>query len=313
MITVLAGGVGAARFLQGLVRVVEPRDVTVIVNTGDDVELHGLYISPDVDTITYTLADLGDEVRGWGVRGDTFHSLSGLKRLGHETWFNLGDQDMALHIHRTQELRSGRTLSQVTAQVASALQISCRILPMSNYRVETRIITENGNYGFQEYLVKRGASDAVKTIEFAGIEKARPADGVLEAILGAKGVIIAPSNPLISIGPILAVKGIRKALAGCDAPVVAISPIVAGAAIKGPAADMMRGLGLEVSAYQVAELYRDFLDIFILDSADATQLDRIQGLRLRAIATDTIMKGLPEKTALAKTALRALGLKTKCP
>ena len=308
MITVLAGGVGAAKFLQGLVRVVEPAEVTVIVNTGDDVELHGLHISPDVDTITYTLAGLSDDVRGWGVRDDTFSGLSILKRLGHETWFNLGDQDMALHIHRTQQLRSGRTLSEVTAQVADSFSIGCKILPMSDDRVETRIITAEDDLGFQEYLVKRGAADPVKAIELAGVETAQPAAGVLEAIGEAEGIIIAPSNPLISIGPILAVKGVRDALIGCDTQVVAISPIVGGEAIKGPAADMMRGMGLEVSAYQVAELYRDFLDVFILDYADAEQLDRVQGLGLRAIATDTIMKGMAEKIALARTALRALGL-----
>ena len=311
MITVLAGGVGAARLLQGLVQVVDPEEVTVIVNTGDDLELHGLYISPDVDTITYTLAGLADDTQGWGVRDDTFHCLSALNRLGHETWFNLGDKDMALHIHRTQRLKSGCSLSRVTSEVAGHLGISCRILPMSDDRVETRIITREGSLGFQEYLVKRGATDNVVAIEFYGIERACPADGVVEAILGAEGVIIAPSNPLISIGPILAVEGIRDALKRCQAKVVAISPIVGGAALKGPAADMMRGLGMEVSAYKVAELYRDFLDVFILDDVDADQLDRVQGLGMRAIATDTIMKALPEKMALARTALRALEMPRK--
>ncbi len=311
MITVLAGRVGASKFLQGMVRIVDPVDVTVIVNTGDDVELHGLYISPDVDTITYTLAGLSDEVRGWGVRDETFQCLSVLKRLGHETWFNLGDRDMALHIHRTQRLRSGCRLSQVASEVARSLGVPCRILPMSDDRVETRIMTEEGSLGFQEYLVKRGASDTVVAIEFDGIEKARPADGVVEAILEAEGVIIAPSNPLISVGPILAVRGIRDALKGCKAQVVAISPIVGGAALKGPAADMMRDLGLEVSAYQVAELYRDFVHVFILDQADAALQDRVQGLGMKAIASDTIMKGLPEKMALARATLGALGIKRK--
>ncbi|MCH8089853.1 MAG: 2-phospho-L-lactate transferase [Chloroflexi bacterium] len=311
MITVLAGGVGAAKFLQGLVKIVDPSEVTVIVNTGDDVELHGLYISPDVDTVTYTLAGLADEARGWGLRDETWECLAALKRLGHETWFNLGDRDMGLHIHRTQRLRDGATLSEVAAEVASALGVGCRILPMSDQRVETRIKTRDGDLGFQEYLVKRGAGDPVQAIDFAGIEDARPADGVTSAIEEAQGIVIAPSNPLISIGPILAVKGIREALAGCKAPVVAVSPIVGGKAIKGPAADMMQALGLEVSAYQVAELYRDFLDAFILDYADADSLERVRGLGIKAIATDTIMKALPQKMALARSALRALGVESK--
>ncbi len=311
MITVLAGGVGAARFLQGLVKIVDPSEVTVIVNTGDDVELHGLYISPDVDTVTYTLAGLADEARGWGLRDETWQCLAALKRLGHETWFNLGDRDMGLHIHRTQRLRDGATLSEVAAEVASALGVGCSILPMSDQRVETRVMTRDGDLGFQEYLVKRGAGDPVQGIEFAGIEEARPADGVMLAIEEARGVVIAPSNPLISIGPILAVKGIREALVGCQAPVVAVSPIVGGKAIKGPAADMMQALGLEVSAYQVAELYRDFLDAFILDYADADSLERVQGLGIKAIATDTIMKAIPQKMALARCALRALGVESK--
>ena len=311
MITVLAGGVGAARFLQGLVKIVDPSEVTVIVNTGDDVELHGLYISPDVDTVTYTLAGLADEARGWGLRDETWECLAALKRLGHETWFNLGDRDMGLHIHRTQRLGDGATLSEVAAEVASVLGVGCRILPMSDQRVETRVMTRDGDLGFQEYLVKRGAGDPVQAIEFAGIEEAHPADGVTLAIEEARGVVIAPSNPLISIGPILAVKGIREALVGCRAPVVAVSPIVGGKAIKGPAADMMQALGLEVSAYQVAELYRDFLDAFILDYADADSLERVQGLGIKAIATDTIMKALPQKMALARCALRVLGVESK--
>ena len=297
---------GAARFLQGLVKIVDPSDVTVIVNTGDDVELHGLYISPDIDTITYTLSGLADEIRGWGVKDDTFYSLSVLGHLGHETWFNLGDRDMAMHIHRTQLMKSGENLSQVTAQVSQALGIACRVLPMSDDRVETRIITENDDLGFQEYLVKRSATDTVKSIEFKGIEKALPAEGVLNAIYQSEGIILAPSNPLISIGPILAVKGIREAMKACKTPKVAISPIVGGSALKGPAADMMRDLGMEVSAYQVDCLYSDFLDTFILDQTDAELLGRIQELGIKAVATNTIMTGLAEKILLASTTLDCL-------
>ncbi len=308
MITVLAGGVGAARFLQGLVQVVDPQEVTVIVNTGDDVVLHGLYISPDVDTVTYTLAGLSDEERGWGVKDESFRTLSVLKQLGRNTWFNLGDRDMAMHIHRTDLMRSGKSLSEVTAQVASIFGVRCSILPMSDQRVETRVITEAGDLGFQEYLVKRGARDEVKALRFAGAESARPAPNVIEAIDAADGIVIAPSNPLISIGPIFAVEGIRDALVGCGAPVAAISPIVGGAAIKGPAADMMRGLGMEVSAWKVAELYNDFLDTFILDNVDADQVERVRALGLEPVVTDTIMTDIGKKTALARTCLEAMGL-----
>ena len=308
MITVLAGGVGAARFLQGLVQAVDPEEVTVIVNTGDDVVLHGLYISPDIDTVTYTLAGLSDEERGWGVKDESFRTLSVLNELGRDTWFNLGDRDMALHIHRTDLMKSGKSLSEVTAQITSTLGVQCRILPMSNQRVETRVITEAGDLGFQEYLVKRGAQDEVKALRFSGAESAAPAPGVIEAITKADGIIIAPSNPLISVGPILAVEGVRDALIACGAPVAAISPIVGGAAIKGPAADMMRGLGMEVSACKVAELYRDFLGTFILDSVDADQRERVRALGVEPIVTDTIMTDLTKKIALARTCLRAMGL-----
>ena len=308
MITVLAGGVGAARFLQGLVQAVDAEEVTVIVNTGDDVVLHGLYISPDVDTVTYTLAGLSDEERGWGVKDESFRTLSVLNKLGRDTWFNLGDRDMALHIHRTDLMKSDKSLSEVTAQITSTLGVQCRILPMSDQRVETRVITEAGDLGFQEYLVKRGAQDEVKALRFSGAESAEPAPGVIEAITKADGIIVAPSNPLISVGPILAVEGVRDALIACGAPVAAISPIVGGAAIKGPAADMMRGLGMEVSAYKVAELYRDFLGTFILDSVDADQRERVRALGVEPIVTDTIMTDLTKKTALARTCLKAMGL-----
>ena len=308
MITVLAGGVGAARFLQGLVRVVAPTEVTVIINTGDDVVLHGLHISPDVDTVTYTLAGLADEGRGWGLKNETWECLSALKRLGRETWFNLGDRDMAVHIHRTQRMQEGAPLAEVTAEVCERLGIACRLLPMSNERVETIVSTERGDTGFQEYLVKYQAMDRVKGIRFAGIESAEPSDGVLEAITEAEGVIIAPSNPIISIGPILAVDGVRERLTAARATVTAISPIVGGKAIKGPAADMMDALGHEVSAYGVAEIYRPFLGSFIIDYADAADLDRVRGLGIRTIITDTIMASLERKTALARAALRALGI-----
>ncbi len=308
MITVLAGGVGAARFLQGLVKVVDPGEVTVIINTGDDVIMHGLHVSPDIDTVTYTLAGLADEARGWGLKHETWECLSGLKRLGRETWFNLGDQDMALHIHRTERLREGASLSEITEEVRGRLGVGCRLLPMSNERVATIVVTEKGDSGFQEYLVKDQAADRVKAIRFEGVEGARASEGVLEAISGAEGVVIAPSNPIISIGPILAVSGVREALTAARERVTAISPIVGGKAIKGPAADMMDALGHEVSAYGVAEIYRPFTSSFIMDYADAEDMERVKGLGTRAVVTDTIMASLERKMALARSALRALGL-----
>ncbi len=310
MITVLAGGVGAARFLQGLVKVVDSSEVTVIINTGDDVVLHGLYISPDVDTVTYTLSGLADEGRGWGLKNETWECLSALKRLGRETWFNLGDQDLALHIHRTQRMSDGASLSEITAEVSRSLGLKCRLLPMSNDRVETRVSTERGDFGFQEYLVKNQAADRVKSIRFSGVESAEPAEGVLGAIANADGIVIAPSNPIISIGPILAVKGIRERLTAAQARVTAISPIVGGKAIKGPAADMMDALGHDVSAYGVAEIYKPFLGSFIMDYADAEDMERVRGIGVKTVITDTIMSSLEKKKALARTALRALGIES---
>ena len=308
MITVLAGGVGAARFLQGLLKVIEPSEVTVVINTGDDVIMHGLHVSPDIDTVTYTLAGLADETRGWGLKHETWECLSGLKRLGRETWFNLGDQDMALHIHRTQRLREGASLSEVTEEVRERLGVRCRILPMSDERVETIVVTEKRTSGFQEYLVKNEAEERVKSIRFAGVEEAEASEGVLEAISGADGVVIAPSNPIISIGPILAVPGVREVLTVARERVMAISPIVGGKAIKGPAADMMDALGHEASAYGVAEIYRPFISSFIMDYEDAEDLERVKGLGVRAVVTDTIMTSLERKMRLARSALRSLGL-----
>ena len=308
MITVLAGGVGAARFLQGLARLVDPAEISVIINTGDDAVIHGLHISPDVDTVTYTLAGLADEARGWGLKDETWECLSALKRLGRETWFNLGDQDMALHIHRTQRMREGAPLSEITEEVRGRLGVGCRLIPMSDERVATIVSTDDGEAGFQEYLVKNQAKDRVNSIRFEGIDSAEPAKGVIDAISDAQGVVIAPSNPIISIGPILAVKGVRGALTEAKERVTAISPIVGGKAIKGPAADMMEALGHEVSAYGVAEIYRTFLGSFIMDYADAADMERVRSLGVKAVVTDTIMGSLERKMALARTALRTLGI-----
>ncbi len=302
-IVALAGGVGAARFLRGLAGVVDPRRLFVIVNTGDDAEIHGLRVSPDLDTVTYTLAGLADPVRGWGLDGDTFHCLEALGRLGAETWFQLGDRDLATHLFRTGRLRAGATLSAVTREISVALGVGAAIVPMSDDPVRTRVRTPAGELDFQTYFVKRGTRDRVLGVRFAGVRRARPAPGVLTAIARARAVIVCPSNPIISIGPILAVRGIRDALRRTAAPVVAVSPIVGGRALKGPAARMMRGMGMEASAAGVARLYRDFVDRFVVDRADREPAASIPG----AVVTDTVMSTSARAEALARAALEAAG------
>jgi LPPG:FO 2-phospho-L-lactate transferase len=303
MITALAGGVGAARFLTGLVKLVNEEDLSIIVNTGDDIELFGLHVSPDVDIVTYTLAGIVDEAKGWGIKGDTFQCLEALRRLNQEVWFAIGDRDLATHIFRTNLLKGGRKLSEVTAEVARALGLKMAILPMTDDKFETRIVTRAGSLHFQEYLVKRGAKDEVLGVEFLGADNAKPAAGVIDAVMNAELVIVCPSNPVVSIGTILAVKGVRDALKQTDAKKIAISPIVAGAPIKGPADKLLRGLGLEVSAYSVAKLYADFLDTFILDTADAAEKGRIEKLGIEVKVANTIMRTLEDKVRLAETVL----------
>ena len=303
MITALAGGVGAARFLTGLVELVNQKDLSIIVNTGDDIELFGLHISPDVDIVTYTLAGIVDEEKGWGIRGDTFHCLEALRKFNDETWFNLGDRDLATHIFRTNLLKNGVKLSEVTARVSRLLGLEVAILPMTDDRFETRVLIEEGLVHFEEYFVKRGGHDEVLGVEFLGGDRAKPAAGVLEAIRDAEKVIVCPSNPIVSIGTILAVNGVRDALRRTDAKKVAVSPIIVGAPVKGPADKLMRGLGFEVSAFSVAELYSDFLDTFVLDVADSAEKDRIEKLGIEVEVTNTLMKSLEDKVELARTVL----------
>lgn len=303
-ITLLAGGVGAAKLITGLVRLIDQGDLTIIVNTGDDIELHGLYISPDIDIITYTLAGLVDEERGWGLKDDTYRCLEALSRLGCETWFKLGDRDLATHIYRTNLLKRGFTLSQATAEISKALEVKARILPMSDDRVETRILTGEGPLHFQEYLVKRGMRDEVLGVELAGIEDAEPAPGVVDSILESDGIIIPPSNPIVSVGTILSVKGVREALRSTRAKRVAVSPLIAGHAVKGPLEKLLRGLGLEPSAYTVAEIYKGLIDTFILDQADAQEKERVEALGLRVVSANTLMVSLEDKIQLAATALK---------
>ena len=303
MITALAGGVGAARFLTGLVRLVPEEELTVIVNTGDNITLHGLYISPDTDIITYTLAEIVGEKKGWGIRGDTFSCLDALKKLGEETWFKLGDKDIATHLYRTALLREGIKLSEVTKRIASAFGLKLAVLPMTDNVFETRIKTMEGDFHFEEYLVQRRARDEVLGVTFFGAEKAKPAPGVLDAIANSELIVICPSNPIVSIGTILEIKGIREGLLKTQARKVAISPIVGGSPIKGPADKLLRGLGHEVSAFGVAELYRDFLDTFVIDTVDSKERARIEELGVRVKVTNTIMGDLEAKVSLARTVL----------
>lgn len=308
MIAVLAGGVGAARFLEGLVSVVDPERVTVISNVGDDEEFFGLHVSPDIDIVVYTLGGAVDETKGWGLRQEGFACLERLAALGYETWFTLGDRDLATHVHRTALLREGRTLSEATASVAQAFGVRCRILPVTDDRLRTMVDTDAGTLSFQEYFVKRGCRDEVRAVRFDGADVARPARGVVEAIRKAEAVLVAPSNPLVSIGPILALSGVREALRETAAPVVAISPIVGGRTLKGPADRMLRALGHEPSPVAVAALYADFLDALIIDRMDAELRDRVETQGMRAVVADTIMRGPREKEEVARVALTAVGV-----
>ena len=307
-VVLLAGGVGAARFLDGLARVLPPERLFVIGNTGDDAEIHGLHISPDLDTVTYTLAGLADRKRGWGIRGDSFRCLEALGRLGGETWFQLGDRDLATHLYRTERLRQGATLTQVTAEITRALETGAAIVPMSDDPVRTRICTASGELEFQTYFVKRRARDSVAGVRFEGADGAAPAPGVLEAITQAEAIIVCPSNPFISVGPILAVPGIREALRQRRDRVAAISPIVGGRALKGPAADMMRSLKMRCAAAEVACLYKDFSGTFVLDEVDRKQGAEVRGLDVQPVGTNTIMNGRRERKSLARAVIGALGV-----
>lgn len=308
MIAVLAGGVGAARFLDGLTSVVDPARLTVVSNVGDDEDFFGLHVSPDIDIVVYTLAGVVDETKGWGLRDEGFACLERLSALGYETWFALGDRDLATHVHRTALLREGRSLSEATASVAGAFGLRCRILPVTDEPLRTIVHTDAGAWSFQEYFVKRGWQDDVRAVRFEGADRARPAPGVIEAIRHAEAVIIAPSNPVVSIGPILAVSGVREALRETAAPVVAVSPIVGGKALKGPADRMLGALGHEPSAAGVAALYADFLDALVIDRVDAALATGVQRQGVRAVVADTVMRGPGEKRALAMAVLAAAGV-----
>jgi LPPG:FO 2-phospho-L-lactate transferase len=307
-VTVLAGGVGAARFLRGLIRVTDARYVTVIGNTADDEEFFGLHVAPDLDTVLYTLAGRVDRTRGWGIRGDGFRCLRALAALGEPTWFRLGDEDLAVHMRRTAWLRAGVPLSAVTGRLARALGVTVRLLPMTDGRVRTFVHTEAGRLPFQAYLVRERARGRVRGIEIAGARTARPAPGVLAALRAVDAIVIAPSNPLVSVAPILAVPGVREALLRRRAPAAAICPLVGGRPVKGPLHRMLRGIGREVSPRGVARAYRGLIDVFVLDRADAAWAPRIEALGMRAVVTETVMRTPARAARLARVVLRALGL-----
>jgi LPPG:FO 2-phospho-L-lactate transferase len=308
MIVVLAGGVGAARFLQGVVQLVPQQQLTVIANTGDDREFYGLHVSPDSDIVIYTLAGVVDETQGWGIRGDTFNTMQQLTRYGNEDWFALGDHDLATHIHRTNLLRQGKTLSEVTDELRQHFGLQLRIIPMSDQTIQTHIQTPKGLIHFEEYFVKHRSADEVQDVVFVGAKEAKASPGVIDAIKAAEAILIAPSNPIVSIGSILAVPGIHDALHEASGMIVAVSPIVGGSPIKGPADKLMRGLGMDVSAVGVARCYRDFLDVMVIDEQDAHLAQEIEDLGIPTLVTNTIMRDLDAKVELARRVLVAAGL-----
>jgi LPPG:FO 2-phospho-L-lactate transferase len=302
MIVALAGGVGGAKLAQGL-SALAPEALTVVVNTGDDFDLFGLRICPDLDTVLYTLAGIADPVQGWGIAGDTTATLDAIARLGCDPWFKLGDRDFATHIVRTERLRAGAPLSVVTAELAAALGVRATILPMTDDAVATLVRTPAGTLPFQDYFVLRRQTDEVTGITFAGVEQASPAPGLLDAIARTEAIVFCPSNPFVSIGPILALPGVATAIAASPAPVVAVSPIVGGQAIKGPAAKMFASLGTEPSALAVARHYAGRIGGLVIDEVDATSAPAIEALGIRPLVTRTVMGGLEDRARLAAETL----------
>jgi LPPG:FO 2-phospho-L-lactate transferase len=303
MICVLSGGTGGAKFIDGLQQVMPAEEITVVVNTGDDLLWWGLYVSPDIDSITYVLSGMLSRERGWGVKGDTFLCLQAMGQLGEPTWFHTGDRDLAMHLLRSRLLAEGKTLSDATAVISEKLGVKARVLPMSDSRVETRIDTPAGELSFEEYFVQRWYQDPVNSVRFAGASDAEPAPGVIDAIASADAVIIAPSNPITSIGPILAVPGIREELLRCRGKVAAISPIVGNSPVAGPAGILMAAQGLPCSIVGVAHAYEEFIDVLICDNRDnrAAELLRANGLTVQC--TQTIMRTAEDKAALAREVL----------
>lgn len=303
-ICVLCGGVGAARFLKGLIRVVDPADIVAIVNTADDMVLHGLAISPDLDTCTYTLADAINTETGWGLSGETWQAMDTLGRYGGQTWFGLGDRDLGTHLFRTQRRAEGATLSEITKEITAAWQLELAMLPMTNDVVRTKVTIDSGEVlDFQRYFVERHHQDTVTSVSFEGAADAQPAPGVIDALQSARAIIIAPSNPIVSIGPILAIPGIRERLVAQRSVSAAISPIIGGAALKGPAADLLRSLGHEVSAVGVARIYAELATHLLIDTADVEREADIRDAGMIPHALNTIMSTPAITDQLATVAL----------
>jgi len=301
-IVALAGGVGAAKFLEGLVRIVPQENISIIVNTGDDEEFYGLYVCPDLDIITYTLAGIVDKNKGWGIKGDTFNCLEMLSKYGYETWFKLGDKDLATHIHRTLLLKQGRRLTEVAEDIAKKLGVKAKVIPMTDNRVRTMIVTDRGVLKFQEYFVREKTKVKVKKVYYEGVEKATPSPEALQALREADLVIVCPSNPILSIGPIISLREIREELR--RKKVTAISPIVGGKALKGPTDRLMRDLGIEPSAYSIAVLYKDFLDLLIIDEVDKHLKKEIEKVGIKVEVTNTVMKTIEDKINLARFTIK---------
>ena len=302
-IAVLAGGVGGARFVQALTEVVEPRDVTVIANVGDDLEVHGLHVAPDIDTLLYTLAGLGDAERGWGRAGETWNAHATVELLGGETWFQLGDRDLGLHLVRTDALRAGEPLSRVTARIARAVGLEVRLLPATDDRLRTRVRTPAGEFEFQEWFVERGHRDRVDEVVYEGAAAASPAPGVLEVLAEAELIAIAPSNPFVSIGPILAIAEVRAAVERRRDRVVAISPLIGGRAVKGPADAMFGTLANGTGAGQVADCYMGLIGALVFDEADADDAEAVAQRGVRPLVTRTLMSEPEARQALVESVL----------
>jgi LPPG:FO 2-phospho-L-lactate transferase len=303
VLVALCGGVGAAKLLRGLVAVLPPADVVPVVNTADDFVLHGLSISPDLDTVTYTLAGAVNPETGWGRAGESWRVMEELERYGGATWFRLGDTDLAIHLFRTQRLHEGARLSEVTAEIADAWGLGTRPLPMTDDPVETMLTVDGREIGFQDYFVARRHAVAVEAVRFAGSDSATPAPGVLDTLAAAARVVICPSNPIVSVGPILAVPGIEAALSARRADTVAVSPLVAGAALKGPADRLMAELGHEASVVGVARMYAPLAATLVIDDADAALAPKVEAEGMRCVVAPTVMHGPAEAAALARTVL----------
>ncbi len=310
MITALGGGVGAAKFLLGLAQLCSPGNLNVIINTGDDIDIYGLRVSPDIDTVIYRLSGNIDKKKGWGLSGDTFNFLESIANLGVQTWFNVGDKDLATHLLKNSLRQKGLSLSEITKIVADKFGIrGINLIPMTDDKVETWINTEIGKMHFQEYYIKNAMKPEVRGVEIRGSELAKPAPGVINSIINAEIIMICPSNPIISIGPILVIDGIREKIINSNAVKVAISPLIGGKPLKGPTDRLMKGLGLEVSSTQIAKLYSDFLDILVIDNSEKDEISEIELLGIKVLVADTLIPDKRRSKQLSETILEFIETK----